>query len=144
VTSEYYRAQFSEGNTQHPLANLCVPGENSDCDLAGNIAKLHFQSHNIKHAPSALSSDEFNSEIDNDLKEGVRTFVVAGFLLEHCVRWTAQELMVKVADYGATVCVCSNFSASRLEKYRNGEVESTIAALNSVGIGYDVWQSIKP
>jgi nicotinamidase-related amidase len=121
-----------------------VPGENSDCDLAGNLAKLHFQSHDIKHAPSVLSSEKFNSEIDNDLREGVRAFVVAGFLLEHCVRRTALELMVKVADFGATVCVCSNFSASRLEKYRNGEVESTIAALNSVGIGYDVWQSIKP
>lgn len=144
VTSEYSEAQFTEGNTQHPLANLCVPEVNGDCKIAEELAGVQFHSHHIKHKPSALSSDALNCEIENELKQGVRAFVVAGFLFEHCVRSTAEELINKVSDFGASVYVCPDLSASRLEKYRNGEVQATIESLLRLGIGYVSWKSIKP
>ncbi|MBV1889125.1 MAG: hypothetical protein KUG67_02655 [Proteobacteria bacterium] len=144
VTSEYANAQFTNGNSQHPLANLCVPLVNLDCGIAEELEGIQFLSHHIKNEQSALSSVEFNSEIENDLKEGVRHFVVAGFLLEHCIRFTAEDLMAKVSGAGARVSVCRELSASRQAKYSNGEVEATIQKLQSLGVRYKSWQAIKP
>ena len=144
MTSEYDKAQFTDGNARHPLANLCVPLMNLDCDIAEDLEGIQFLSHHFKNEQSALSSMEFSSEIDNDLNQGVRHFVVTGFLFEHCVRSTAEELMAKVSDSGARVSVCRELSASRLEKYGNGEVEATIQKLLSLGVSYESWQTIKP
>jgi nicotinamidase-related amidase len=144
VTSEYATAQFTDGNSQHPLANLCVPLVNLDCEIAAELEGIQFLSRHIKHEQSALSSIEFNSEIENDLESGVSHFVVTGFLFEHCVRATAQDLIAKVSGSSAHVSVCRDLSASRIEKYGNGEVEATIEKLLSLGVGYKSWQEIKP
>jgi nicotinamidase-related amidase len=143
VTSEYSVAQFTEGDANHPLANLCVSKANDDCSLVEELASVSFQSQHIKREPSALSSSDFNSEIENDLEQGIQTFVVAGFLFEHCVCSTAKELLTRLKGTGARVYVCSDFSASRLEKYRNGVVESAIGALLNAGVGYESWHYIK-
>jgi len=62
--------------------------------------------------PSALSANRFIAEIESDLRIGIKHFVIAGFLLEHCVLATALELADKLADTGGRLLVSSDLSAS--------------------------------
>ena len=142
VKSEYSIGQFTEGDTEHALANLCVSRVNKDCNVIGELSFVSYNSSTIKHQPSALSAKAFFSEIESDLEIGVKHFVIAGFLLEHCVRATAVDLAAKLDGSGAEVFVCSDLPASRSEKYKNGVVTSTIETLSNHGVQYCKWQSI--
>jgi len=143
VVSEYRTGQFTEGDHQHPLANLCVPGLSDDCDLIGAISPIQFHSSSIKHEQSALSSDKFASVVENDLQSGIRRFVLVGFLLEHCVQSTALDLFDFLLGKEAEVFVCSDLVASRSEKYANGVVSSSISNLQKRGIQIEPWNRIQ-
>lgn len=143
VKSEYSVGQFTDGDTQHSLANLCVSQANDDCHVIDELSSISYHSSTIKRQQSALSSSAFCYEIEKDFKIGIRQFVIVGFLLEHCVKATAEDLCLKLSGNGAEVCVCSDMSAARLEKYTTGVVASTIAALNSKGVKYRSWQDIQ-
>ncbi|MCR4289708.1 MAG: cysteine hydrolase [Candidatus Scalindua sp.] len=143
VSSSYSVAQFTNGNTNHGLANLCVPDINSDCAIIDEFSEVEFNSYSIKHEQSALSSSVFVKEIDNDIRLGIERFVVAGFLLEHCVKKTAEDLKKHLINTNTKVFFCNDLSASRLEKYKNGIVADTIKSLNSNGVQTESWQSIR-
>lgn len=142
VKSEYSAGQFTDGDLEHTLANLCVPSVNDDCQVIEALSAINFHSSTTKHQQSAFSSKEFTAEIENDLEMGIRHFVVAGFLLEHCVISTAKDLSVRLSGSGAEVYVCSDLSASRLEKYTNGVVANIPDKLHDSGIQFKSWVSI--
>ena len=124
VTSEYAPAQFTHGNLDHKLANLCVPNTSEDCEIIDGLRDKDFYSISIKNQQSALSSESFKIAIDKDIKEGIKRFIICGFLLEHCVKRTAEDLKEYVARQNAEVIVCSDLSATRVENYENGIVDS--------------------
>ncbi len=134
IMSEYSTGQFTNGDTQHPLANLCVPHVNNDCALIGELSLIQYHSSVTKYEQSALSAGEFSAVIENDLKDGIQRFVLAGFLLEYCVQSTAL----------AEVIICGDLVASRSEKYANGTVKSVITNLRSKGITIEPWRKIQP
>lgn len=143
VKSEYVIGQFTGGDTGHALANLCVPQVNDDCHVIEELSSINYHSSITKFQQSALSSSDFGSEIEKDFEFGIRHFVIAGFLLDHCVKATAEDLCLKLSGNGAEVYVCSDLSATRLEKYTKGIVASTVEALNDKGIKYRSWESIQ-
>lgn len=142
VRSEYSVGQFTEGEIRHPLANLCVPYKSNDCDVVTGLFCVNYHSSHIKHQHSALSLDQFCSEVDDDLALGVRTFVLAGFLLDYCVKATAEDLCDKLKGTEGRVIVASDLSATRLEKYTNGVVDSTVGALKAKGVMFSKWADI--
>jgi nicotinamidase-related amidase len=143
VKSEYVVGQFTDGDTEHALANLCVPQVNDDCHVIEELSSISYHSFTTKRQQSALSFSDFGSEIEQDFETGITRFVIAGFLLDHCVKATAEDLCLKLSGSGAEVYVCSDLSATRLEKYTKGIVASTIEALNDKGVKYRSWQSIQ-
>ena len=143
VVSEYCTGQFTGGDTQHPLANLCVPKVNDDCALINTLSSIKYHSSVIKHEQSAFSSAEFSSVIENDLKDGVRSFVLVGFLLEYCVQSTALDLLASLSGKDAEVIICSDLVASRSEKYTNGLVKSVMTNLRNKGVVIELWSKIQ-
>jgi len=144
VVSEYCIGQFTDGKTDHPLSNLCVPKVNDDCIVIDELSSMPYHSSTTKHEQSALSSSGFSSVIESDLEKGVRRFVLAGFLLEHCVQSTALDFLAKFPSKEAEVFICNDLVASRSEKYTNGIVSSVIADLSSKGIKFGLWSGIQP
>ena len=144
VVSEYSTGQFTDGDTHHPLANLCVPQVNDDCALIAELSSIQYHSSVTKHEKSALSSGEFISAIENDLQDEIRRFVLVGFLLEHCVQSTALDLLARLSGKEAEVIICSDLVASRSEKYTNGTVKSVMANLRNKGITVEPWSRIQP
>jgi len=144
VKSEYISGQFTDGNLEHKLANLCVPNVNEDCDVIDEFIDTLFLSVSTKRQKSALSSEGFRAAVDQDLTDGVGCFIVAGFLLDHCVAETAEDLREYVRGHGARVFVCRDLSAARMQKYRNGVVDKTLARLDCLGVNVGCWSSIRP
>jgi len=144
VKSEYIPGQFTDGNLEHKLANLCVPNVNEDCDVIDEFVDTLFLSVLIKRQHSALSSKSFRAAVDQDLADGVGCFIVAGFLLNHCVAKTAEDLSEYVKGRGARVLVYRDLSAARMQKYRNGVVDKTLSRLNRLGVNVGYWSSIRP
>lgn len=144
VKSEYVAGQFTDGNFEHKLANLCVPNANQDCDIIDEFVDTLFLSVSIKRQQSALSSSSFRAVVDQDLADGVGCFIVAGFLLDHCVAKTAEDLSEYVKGRSARVLVCRDLSAARMQKYRNGVVDKTLSRLNRLGVNVGHWSSIRP
>ena len=142
VISEYAVGQFTNGDLEHPLANLCVPSLSEDCDVLYEFASVHFDCLTTKHQQSAMFCADFRSAIEHDLAIGIRHFVVAGFLLDHCVKSTAVDLKDSVSLNGIKVSVCSDLSATRLEKYNNGVVSETMDRLRSLGIQFELWETV--
>ncbi|MBV1913921.1 MAG: isochorismatase family protein [Pseudomonadales bacterium] len=143
VKSEYGVGQFTNADFEHPLANLCVPSINDDCKVIDALSSINYHSSTTKHQRSAMSCKGFRSEIENDLELGIRHFVLAGFLLEHCVKSTAIDLFDSLSGSDAEVSVCSDLSASRVQKYTNGTAADTAKALHDLGIKFKSWQSIR-
>jgi nicotinamidase-related amidase len=142
VKSEYSVGQFTDGNSAHVLANLCVPGMNNDCEVISEFAGLEYHSHTTKNYPNALTSEGFLLELERDMELGVSRFVLAGFLLEHCVLATAEALRQRIPASECDVIVASDLCASRLAKYKNGVVTSAISTLRKAGIHYAEWRYI--
>lgn len=142
VKSEYEIGQFTDGNLNDELSNLCVHGINEDCEIIEDLSSLEFQSLTTKHDENALVSKEFVGAIDDDIKHGVEKFVVAGFLLEHCLKATAEKLREYIPCRKVRVVICADLSASRLEKYQNGVVKKAMASLKKNGVEFENWGSV--
>ena len=134
VISEYSLGQFTQGNFNHNLARLCVPDMNTDCDVIEEFSAINFDSITIKHQQNAFSNDDFFKLIDNELKLGMKHFLVTGFLLEHCVKATVEALIQVLKNHEASVYLCRDLTASRLTKYSNDVVSSTYKGLLEIGV----------
>ncbi|MCP4337721.1 MAG: isochorismatase family protein [Desulfobulbaceae bacterium] len=120
------------------------PQVNNDCALIDELSSIQYHSSVTKHEQSALSSSEFSSVIENDLKDGIQRFVLAGFLLEHYVQSTALDLLARLSGKETEVIICSDLVASRSEKYANGIVKSVVSNLRNKGIAIEPWSRIQP
>lgn len=139
VRSEYLAGQFTHGDLEHPLANLCVPNTNNDCDILEPLSTIDYHSMTVKQEQSAISSPAFCSEIERDINNGIKSFVLSGFLFEHCVATTALDLASMLAESGAEVAVCRDLVASRAQMYSNGIVDQTADELINNGIKIQLW-----
>ncbi|GAX60351.1 glycosyl transferase [Candidatus Scalindua japonica] len=144
VRSEYFAGQFTDGNMDDTLANLCVPDANEDCRVISELSNVKFRSRTTKCEENAFSSKEFGNVVGDDIRNGISKFVVAGFLLEHCVKVTAEKLVEFLSDGKIQVVVCTDLTASRVEKYSNGVVESTKVNLKSKGVVIESWEEASP
>ena len=146
VISEYAIGQHTKGDTGHPLAGLCVPVLNQDCQLCQRMAQATFDAVFIKSEKSALSSGGFRDWLDLSLRSGVNRFIICGVLLEHCVQETALDLMKRVASLNGEVTVCRDLVASRKVKYKDGDlsiVEESVRPLLKHGVRVQSWNEVK-
>jgi nicotinamidase-related amidase len=143
VRSEYSAGQFADGDLEHPLANLCVPNANNDCDILEPLSTIDYHSSIVKQEQSAISSPAFCSEIERDINIGIKNFVLSGFLFEHCVTSTALDLVSMLADSGAEVVVCRDLVASRVQKYSNGIVDQAADELINNGVKIQLWHELR-
>lgn len=139
LRSEYSAGQFTDGDLEHPLANLCVPNANNDCDILEPLSAIEYHSSTVKREQSAISSSAFCSEIERDINSGIKSFILSGFLFEHCVATTALDLASMLADSGAEVVVCRDLVASRAQKYSDGIVNQTADELRNSGVKIKSW-----
>jgi len=140
VKSEYYRGQFTAENLSHPLANLCVPNLNNDSEIIDEFNRTSFENQFIKNQQSAITASKFKKQIDIDLSQGIKEFIVTGFLLDHCVKLTALDLKEYISGNDISVVVCSDLAASRVKKYHNRTVDRTIEVLISSGVRVCSWE----
>jgi nicotinamidase-related amidase len=135
VYSEYTQGQFTNGKLEEEMSDLCVPNLNKDCEVIPELKGVKFDSVSLKNEQSALSSLDFCELIKEEIVFCVKEFVIAGFLIDHCVRATALDLKRILKDYSIKITVDMSLCASRVEKYDNGTVHFVINELSKVGIG---------
>jgi nicotinamidase-related amidase len=139
VRSEYRPGQFTNGQLDHGMANVCVPGINIDCGWASGI---ELSPHDIvvtKHHADAAESPAFRAAIDQAIREGVDRIAVVGFQFTTCVAASAVSTFEMVRDRGVLVSVIEALTGSRASSYRPdasgaSRVESTRRHLESVGV----------
>ena len=137
VRSEYRVGQFTNGDVNHPLANLCVPGRNVDCEWANSLVVSPHQIVVTKHEADAGESATFRSVIDEVVRAGTQRIVMVGFQLTTCVQASALSTQRMVRDRGARVTVIEALTgvrASSLLPPGLSRVEATIRQLESYGV----------
>ena len=138
VRSEYRVGQFTAGDPDHPLASLCVPGRNIDCEWANGlvVAPHHFVV--TKHEADAGESATFRAVIDQVIQAGAEKIVMAGFQLTTCVQASALSTQRMVRDRGAQVTVVEALTGVRASSLLSSsgvsKVEATGRRLESAGV----------
>ena len=137
VRSEYRVGQFTNGNVNHPLANLCVPGRNVDCEWANGLVVSPHQTVVTKHEADAGESSTFRAVIDDLVQAGTQRIVMVGFQLTTCVQASALSTQRMVRDRGARVTVIEALTGVRASSVLSpgvSRVEATIRELESSGV----------
>ena len=78
VRSEYRPAQFTAGLFDDPLAHICVPGCNIDCEWAPGLDVSGAQAVITKHDVDAATAPVYRDLITQAVSGGVRYVVLAG------------------------------------------------------------------
>jgi hypothetical protein len=89
VRSEYRPGQFTGGRLDHPLADLCVPGRNVDCEWALDLDVSRAGTVVTKHHADASETAAYCEAIDQAITEGARRIVFAGFQFTTCIKASA-------------------------------------------------------
>jgi nicotinamidase-related amidase len=139
VRSEYRPGQFTNGDLNHGMANVCVPGINIDCEWA---AGLEISPHDVvvtKHYADAATSDAFRAAIEQTIRDGVDRIVVVGFQFTTCVAASALSLVEMVRERGVHVAVVEALTGIRASSQVPGasgvsRVESTRHTLETAGV----------
>lgn len=139
VRSEYRPGQFTNGQLDHGMAHVCVPGINIDCEWASGVEITPHDVVVTKHHADATESAAFRAAIDQAIREGVDRIVVAGFQFTTCVAASAVSTFEMVRERGVTVTVIEALTGSRTSSYMPdasgaSRVESTRRHLESVGV----------
>ena len=139
VRSEYSRGQFTSGRLDHPMADLCVPGRNIDCEWAPGLEIARDDHIVTKHQASAYESEAFRITVDRRVAAGARQIVLAGFQLTTCVAASALSTWQAVRARGVSVAVLEHFTGARASSYLRdasglSRVEATRQLLTSAGI----------
>ena len=139
VRSEYRPGQFTNGDLNHGMANVCVPGINVDCEWASGVEITPHDIVVTKHHADATESAAFRAAIDQAIREGVDRIVVVGFQFTTCVAASAVSTFEMVRNRGVLVSVIEALTGSRASSYMPDEsgasrVESTRRHLESVGV----------
>ena len=139
VRSEYQPGQFTNGDLNHGLAHVCVPGRSIDCEWA---VGLDISPHDVvvtKHHADAGTSDEFRRAIERAINDGVDRIVVAGFQFTTCVVASAVSTFEMVRARGVRVTVIEALTGSRASSHIPGasgvsRVEATRRRLETAGV----------
>lgn len=79
VRSEYHPGQFTGGDLDHPLANVCVPTSNIDCEWADGLDVGRASSIITKRQADAMESPDYKDLIDRFVSRGGGAVYFAGF-----------------------------------------------------------------
>ena len=118
VRSEYQPGQFTGGRLDDPLADLCVPSRNTDCDWASGLDVSRATTVITKYTADAGETPAYREVIEQATHEGTRQIVFAGFQLTTCVRASALTTLAMVADRGVRVAVAEHLTGARASSYR--------------------------
>jgi nicotinamidase-related amidase len=138
VRSEYRPGQFTGGRLDHPLAGLCVPGRNIDCEWAHDL-DVSRASIVTKHHADASETTAYREVIDQAIREGTQRIVFAGFQFTTCIKASAMTTAGMVAGRGVQVAVVETLTGARASSYRPtraglSRVETTRRELQESGI----------
>jgi nicotinamidase-related amidase len=139
VRSEYRPAQFTAGRVDHPLAHICVPGHNIDCEWAPGLDVSGAHALITKHDVDATTAPVYRDLVAQVVSSGVRHVVLAGFQFTTCVRASALTTQDMLADSGVQVSVAVHLTGARASSYQATEggvsrVEATRRELAARGV----------
>jgi nicotinamidase-related amidase len=139
VRSEYRPGQFTNGQLDHGMAYVCVPGTNIDCEWATGIELGPHQVVVTKHQADAGESAAFRDLIEQAIADGVEQFFVVGFQFTTCVAASAVSTLNMVQSSGARVTIIEELSGSRASSHLPGasgvsRVQSTRHHLQNAGV----------
>ena len=139
VRSEYRRAQFTAGRFDDPLAHICVPGYNIDCEWAPGLDVSGAHAVITKHDVDAATAPVYRDLIAQAVSGSVRHIVLAGFQFTTCVRASALTTRDMLADSGVQVSVAVHLTGARASSYQATEgevsrVEATRRELAARGV----------
>ena len=139
VRSEYRPAQFTAGRFDHPLAHICVPGYNIDCEWAPGLDVSGAHAVITKHDVDAATAPVYRDLIAQAVSRGIRHIVLAGFQFTTCVRASALATQDMLADSGIEVSVAVQMTGARASSYHATEggvsrVEATRRELAARGV----------
>jgi nicotinamidase-related amidase len=138
VRSEYRPGQFTGGRLDDPLAALCVPGRNIDCEWAIGLDTSH-ATVVTKRDPDAASAGEYRDLLERAVASGVEQIFLAGFQFTTCVKASALTTVGLVGGRGVRVAVLESLSGARASSYQAtatgaSRVEETTRELHACGI----------
>ena len=139
VRSEYRPAQFTAGRVDHPLAHICVPGYNIDCEWAPGLDVSDAHAVITKHEVDAATAPVYRDLIAQAVSSGIRLVVLAGFQFTTCVRASALTTQEMLAESGVQVSVAVHLTGARASSYQATEggvsrVEATRRELEAHGV----------
>jgi nicotinamidase-related amidase len=141
VRSEYRPGQFTGGQLDHPLSDLCVPGRNIDCEWAVGLDVSRASTIVTKHQADANETTGYRQAIERAIAEGTRRIVFAGFQLTTCVKASALTTAGLFAVRGVRVAVVESLAGARAGSYlptHEGVSRVEIARRELRGSGVDV------
>jgi nicotinamidase-related amidase len=118
VRSEYRPGQFTGGQLDHPLADLCVPGRNIDCEWALGLDVSRASTIVTKHHADAGETPAYREAIARAVAEGTRWIAFAGFQFTTCVKASALATARLAAGRGVQVAVVESLTGARAGSYR--------------------------
>jgi nicotinamidase-related amidase len=139
VRSEYSPGQFTYGRLDDPMANLCVPGRNVDCEWATGVEITGGALVVTKYQADAWESEACRGAIDRFVADGARQIVLAGFQFTTCVAASAVSICQAVRGRGVSVAVVERLCGARTSSYLPdadglSRVEATRRHLRSAGV----------
>ena len=139
VRSEFQPGQFSDGDLQHGMALVCVPGHGVDCDWATGIEVAARDVVVTKHQADAVESSAFRDAIENALANGITRIAITGFQFTTCVLASAVSTRGLVWGRGVSVAVIEPLTGSRVSSHQPGpsgvsRVDLTRRQLNAAGV----------
>ena len=139
VRSEYSPGQFTGGRLDHPLANLCVPTSNIDCEWADGLDVGRASWVVTKRQADAMDSPEYRELVERSVALGAGTVCFAGFQLTTCVKATAISTSAAYRSQGVRVAVLKWLTGARASSYRPGHepqsrVERACSELRAAGV----------
>ena len=117
VRSEYRPGQFTDGRLDDPLAALCVPGLNIDCEWAIGLDTSRATAVITKHDADAASAGAYRDLLERAVASGVEHIFLAGFQFTTCVRVSALTTVGLVGWRGVRVAVLESLSGARASSY---------------------------
>ena len=138
VRSEYRRGQFTGGRLDHPLADLCVPGRNLDCEWAAGLDTARAGAIITKQQADAGETEAYRTVVERAVRDGVRQIVLTGFQLTTCVMASALATVGLVGARGARVVVAEALAGARASSYvqtaTGSRVDATRRELRAAGV----------
>jgi nicotinamidase-related amidase len=117
VRSEYRPGQFTAGRLDDPMAHVCVPGANVDCEWAAGLDPARAGAIVTKHQADAAETEAYRAVIAQAVARGVRDIVLAGFQYTTCVRSSALSTVALVRGTGVRVAIAEDLTGARASSY---------------------------